>query len=67
MLNKRRKKTMCVVEKTAVDLNTIFKAEFEINLFTSMKKNKSDRSSPRLYFTISGTKVPFHVKVAKDS
>ena len=58
---------MCVVEKTAVNLSTIFKAEFEINLFTSMKKNKNDRSCPRLYFTISGTRVTFPVKVAKLS
>ena len=67
MLNKRRKTDVCGRNIDVIDLSSIFKTEFEIILFTSMKKNKSDCSSPRLYFTISGTKVPFHVKVAKDS
>ena len=49
MLNKRRKTDVCGRNIDVIDLSSIFKTEFEIILFTSMKKNKSDRSSPRLY------------------
>ena len=41
-----------MVEKATVDQNSRFKAELQINLFTSMNKSKSDRSCSPLVFAL---------------
>ena len=41
-----------MVERATVDRSSRFKAELEISLFTSMKKNKSDRSCSPLVFAL---------------